>query len=263
MDSFNVGRFLFLPGRKVWGVIIKSELQPEVLKEISDLGYRHGVITPTIQYNFVDSGKVVALGFVDLTDADVSIEELVKEIRKIKGVTSVQILHPTANGFVADYLSTRLLLAGDRAIILRRPGYDGLIAGMREQFGTAGEVFLYYTGYNAGMKYGKSHQEFAAKMGIEDPIQIIQKISIPLCVSMGFGKPEIVEAGRAPPKVVLRIYECFECEVGVGAKNPYSHFMRGILAGLLAQLFSRRMEARELQCIARGDSYCEFKIAPE
>lgn len=263
LEGFNIGRFLFLPGRKVFGVLVKAELNPTVLVEISSLGFRHGVLLPTMQYNVVDGETIVGFGFIDLTNADVSIEELAEKLRHIKGVKDVQILHPTAEGFVVDYLSGRLVLAGDRAIIFRRPGYEGLIVGMREQFGTAGEAFLYHTGYDAGIRYGKSHQEFAAKLGIKDPIQILSKISMPLYVSMGLGKPEIVEVTAKPLRTTIRIYECFECELGVGAKKPYSNFIRGIFAGLLTQLFDRRMEAKETRCIAKGDPYCGFKITPE
>ncbi|MEM1563593.1 MAG: V4R domain-containing protein [Candidatus Bathyarchaeia archaeon] len=263
LESFNIGRFLFLPGRKVFGVLVESELNPTVLVEISDLGFRHGVLVPTMQYNVIDGEKIVGLGFADLTNADISIEELAEKIRKIEGIKNVQILHPTAEGFVADYLSVKLLLAGDKAIIFRKPGYEGLIVGMREQFGTAGEAFLYHTGYDAGMRYGKSHQDFAAKLGIKDSIQILCKISMPLYISMGLGKPEILETRAKPFKTIIRVYESFECELGVGAKKPYSNFIRGIFAGLLAQLFNRRMEAKERCCVAKGDPYCEFEITPE
>jgi len=263
LEGFNIGRFLFLPGRKVFGVLVEVELNPTVLLEISDLGFRHGVLVPTMQYNVVDGGKIVGFGFVDLTDADISIGELAEKIRHIKGVKNVQILHPTAEGFVADYLSIKLLLAGDRAVIFRKPGYKGLIVGMREQFGAAGEAFLYHCGYDAGIRYAKSHQELAAKLGITDPIQILHKISMPLYASMGLGKSEIVEVKAKPFQAIIRIYENFECELGVGAKKPYSNFIRGIFAGLLAHLFSRRMEAVETRCIAKGDPYCEFKITPE
>ncbi|MGB9741216.1 MAG: V4R domain-containing protein [Candidatus Bathyarchaeales archaeon] len=200
---------------------------------------------------------------MNLTDSDSTIDELVKEIRKIKGVENVQALHPVTEGLVADYIFTRLLLAGDRAIILRRPGYAGLITGIREQFGTAGETFLYYTGYESGIKYGKAHQEIAAQLGIKDPIDIMQKISIPLCTCMGLGKPEIIEATVNPPRVIVRLYDSFECELGPLAKRPFSNFFRGILAGLVAHLFSRKMDAKELKCIAKGDPHCEFKITPE
>lgn len=263
LKGFNIGRFLFLPGRKVFGVLIESELNPMVLERIASLGLKHGVLVPTMQYNVVEDGKIVGLGFVDLTDADVSMEEFAEEIRRIEGIRSVQILYPTAEGFVADYLSARLVLAGDRTIIMRRPGYEGLIVGIKTQFGTAGEAFLYHTGYEAGMRYGRAHQEFADKLGIKDPIQILRKISAPLYASMGLGRLEVMEACVEPPRVVIRVDMCFECELGVGAKKPYSNFVRGIFAGLLAQLLNRRMEARELRCIAKGDPYCEFEITPE
>jgi len=79
LEGFNIGRFLFLPGRKVFGVLVEVELNPTVLLEISDLGFRHGVLVPTMQYNVVDGGKIVGFGFVDLTDADISIEELTEK----------------------------------------------------------------------------------------------------------------------------------------------------------------------------------------
>lgn len=254
---------MFLLGRRVFGVLVESELNPTVLEEIASLGLRHGVLIPTMQYNVVEGGGIVGLGFVDMTDADISIEKLVQKIRDIEGIKNVQILYPTVEGFVADYNSVRLVLAGERAIIMRRPGYEGLIVGMKAQFGTAGEAFLYHTGYEAGMRYGRSHQDFAEKLGIKDPVQILCKISMPLYASVGLGKLEVVETCAEPPRAVIRIYMCFECELGVGAKKPYSNFVRGIFAGLLAQLFNRRMEAKERFCIAKGDPYCEFEITPE
>ncbi|MBS7608374.1 hypothetical protein KEJ52_04175 [Candidatus Bathyarchaeota archaeon] len=263
LEDFNIGRFLFLPGRRVFGVLVKAELNPTVLEKIANLGLGHGVLIPTMQYNVIENGKIVGLGFVDMTNADISIEELAQKIRGIEGIENVQILYPTAEGFVADYHSVKLVLAGDRAIIMRRPGYEGLIVGMKTQFGTAGEAFLYHTGYEAGMRYGRSHQDFAEKLGIKDPVQILCKISVPLYASMGLGKLEVIEACAEPPRAVIRIYTCFECELGVGAKKPYSNFVRGIFAGLLAQLFNKRMEAKERFCIAKGDPYCELEITPE
>lgn len=262
MDGFNIARFLFLPGRKVYGLLVEAEIRPEVLNEIFGLAFVRGVLIPTIQYNLVEEGKVVGFGFMDFTDADISVDELAEKIQKVKGVLKVQILYPSVEGFVADYLSPRLMIAGDRAIIMRRPGYEGLITGMRERFGEAGEAFLYHAGYDAGIKYAQSHQDLAEKLGIKDPIQIAQKVSTPLFVSMGLGKMEIVEVTIKPFQAILRVYECFECEL-VRAEKPFSNFIRGIFAGLLTQLFGRNMEAKELKCIAKGDPYCEFKITPE
>ncbi|MCS7135881.1 MAG: V4R domain-containing protein [Nitrososphaerota archaeon] len=263
MNGFNIGRFLFLPGRKVFGILVVAELDPMVLKEISDLGLKHKVLVPTIQYNLVEGGKIIGLGFVDLTDANISIDEFAEKIRSIKGVKSVRIIHPTTEGFVADDLSVRLLLAGERAIILRRPGYEGFIVGIRERFGTAGEAFLYHTGYQAGIRYGRVHQDLASRLGIKDPIQIIHKLGVPTYASIGLGKLEIVEASPAFCRLIIRAYENFECELGIGSKKPYSNFVRGVFAGFIAQLFGKQMKAEELKCIAKGDPYCEFEITPE
>ncbi len=82
-------------------------------------------------------------------------------------------------------------------------------------------------------------------------------------LAWGLGRMEVVEASATPPQVVMRVYDCFECELGIGARKPFSNFIRGILAALIAQLFNGRMEAKELKCVAKGDPYCEFKITPE
>lgn len=105
-------------------------------------------------------------------------------------------------------------------LIFRRPGYEGLIVGMRDWFGTAEEAFLYHTGYDAGIRYGKSHQEFAAKLGIKDPIQILSTISMPLYVSMGLGKPEVVEVKAKPPQALIRIYNVSSVGWLLEPKNP-------------------------------------------
>ncbi|MDW8040129.1 MAG: hypothetical protein RMJ03_01730 [Nitrososphaerota archaeon] len=188
-------------------------------------------MVPMMQYNVDDNGEIVGLGFVDLTCADISIDELSEKIQSIEGIKKVQILHPTVEGFVADYLSSELVLAGDRTIIMRRPGYEGLIVGIKTQFGAAGETFLYHTGYEAGIRHGRSHQEFAGKLGIKDPVQILRKISTPLYASMGLGILEVVEANMKPPRAVIRIYKSFECELGVGAKNPIAILSAEYLLG--------------------------------
>ncbi|MEM2937387.1 MAG: V4R domain-containing protein [Candidatus Bathyarchaeia archaeon] len=196
---------------------------------------------------------------MDITDSNISIEEFIEKIRKIKGVIGVQILYPLLKVW-ADNLSVRLIVADERAIIFHRPRYKWLFSEIRKQFGTAGGASLYYIGYGAGMRYGRDHQKIADKLGTKDPIQIAHKITAPLSQSMGRGRTEIVEAKADIPKIILKLYECFECELGAGNKKPYSQFIRGTLAGFSAQLFNRKMEAKESQCIAKGDSYCKFTI---
>ena len=72
----------------------------------------------------------------------------------------------------------------------------------------------------------------------------------------------MVNASANPPEATIRIYDSFECELGLESGGPYSHLIRGMLAGVLTVIFNRRMRAEERKCIASGDPYCEFTIKP-
>ncbi|MEM4576193.1 MAG: 4-vinyl reductase [Candidatus Nezhaarchaeales archaeon] len=152
------------------------------------------------------------------------------------------------------------MLGGERAIIVRKPGYKGFIDDVRKQFKSAGEAFLYYEGYNAGIEYGKAHRKLAEKLGIRDPIQIIYKVLAPLFTSTGFGRLEVVRVNLNPPEVTIRIYNNFECEEGIGAGKPYSQWVRGSIAGIFTSILNIEVKAIETKCIAKGDPYCEFEI---
>ena len=265
LGSFEIGRFICIPDRKLCGFLIEAENRPGVLSEISSVAGRHNASILYVAFSASMPTKKTATGlaFLDLTDADVSVEDLVKEGEKIAAVKSFEVIYPPVKGFIADNFSSRLLMNGERAIIMRLQGYKGLVANIRKHFGTAGETFLYYIGFDSGMEYAKSHMEMASKLGLTDPAQILKLISVNLFNCVGYGRMEIQNLKTNPPKATIRIYDSFECELGIGSGKPYSFLIRGMLAGFLTGLFNEKMNAKETQCIAKRDPYCEFRIKPE
>ena len=264
LKGFNISRFLLFPGRKLYGFLIETEPKPGILSKISAVPARHNVVILYVSYAMPpEAGEnIVGLSFVDLTGADVSAEELADEVRRIKCVKDVKVISPKIEGFIADDFSCILQMGDDRCIILRRQGYRGLITNIRERFGSGGEAFLYYIGFETGVEYGKSHKEIGLKLGIVDPIKIYRDISASLFNSVGFGRMKVIKISANPLEATIRVYDSFECELGLEAGKPYSHLIRGMHAGVLTALFNRRMKAEETECIAKGDPYCEFKVKP-
>ena len=254
-----------MPGRKLWGFLVEAKAKPGVLSRISNIPSKHNAVILYIAYSTPNPAEktVKGLGFVDMTDADISAEELADEMLKIRAVRDVKVIPPPIDGFVADTLSPILQVMGDRVIMLRKPAYKGLISGVRKRFGSGGEAFLYYAGFDSGLEYGESHREIGAKLGLIDPETIFKKISTSLCNSVGFGQMEVVGIDTLALKATVRVYNSFECELGLGSGRPYSFFLRGILAGVLTALFNRKMKAEETKCIAKGDPYCEFIVKAE
>lgn len=84
----NIGRFLFLPGRKVCGYIFELDPRHGVLKELSDISSKAHVIELSVNLSMPftgQDGKICGFAFADLTGATYSAEEIAEKIRKIKG----------------------------------------------------------------------------------------------------------------------------------------------------------------------------------
>jgi len=264
-EAFEIGRFLLLPDRKLFGFLVEADNKPGVLSKVSALPGKHNANILYIAFSAAVPTKKDATGlaFLDLTDADVSADELAREVEEIKSVKSVKVIYPPVEGFVADNVSCKLSMNGDRVIMVRSQGYKGFVADIRKHFGTAGEAFLYYMGFDSGIEYAKSHLEIAAKLGLTDPAKIFKLISVSLFNCVGYGRMEVRRLEVNPPKAVIRIYDCFECELGIGSGKTFSHLVRGMIAGALTPLFNRKMIAKEIKCVAKRDPYCEFVIKPE
>jgi predicted hydrocarbon binding protein len=166
-------------------------------------------------------------------------------------------------GFIADHLSNPLLTEGKRAIILRKPGIRGLIVGVRERFGTAGEAFLYYNGFEIGMTGGKSHLGMAAELVVKDPARVFNVVSADLFSSIGYGVMEPLKVSAEPPYALVRVRSSFECEVAPKTGKAFSQMVRGMIAGVFSALFGTRMAVEEVKCLAKRDAYCEFEAKPE
>jgi len=83
-------------------------------------------------------------------------------------------------------------------------------------------------------------------------------------MSVGFGVMKVLKISENPPYAHLRVHRCFECECCTKSSDvPYSHLVRGMIAGAFTSVSGVEMFAREIRCIAEGDPYCEFEITPK
>lgn len=250
--SFNIGRFLIRPGRKLYGFLIRSKVKPGVLSKLSAIPAEYNVTVLYLAYSTDQhsEGLASALAFLDFTDSKISPKELVRKVKQYGFVKEVKVIKPKINGFIADTVSNPLTMSGDRAIIFRKPGYKGLLADIR-RFGPGIETFLYYLGVEAGLEFGKKHRKAAKRLGITKPEEIHRNISESLFNCVGYGLMETVKIKTRPPYAIIRIHNCFECELGIETGKPFSHLVRGMIAGVLTELLGVKMLAIETKCIAK------------
>jgi len=261
----DIGRFLVLPGRKLYGFMVKSKVKPGVLQKIVSIPAEKGL---TILYvSFSTPRKIgepiTGVGFLDFTDSKVTPKQLAEEIGKLDFVEEVEIIKPEIEGFIADTISFPLMVGDNRAILLRDVAIKGLVTNIRKHFGSGVEAFLYHLGFETGLEFGKNHKKLGELLGIKDKLEAFKHISTNMYLCVGYGYMEVLKLKEKPPYAFIRIYHCFECELGKGAKKPYSHLVRGMIAGALTEIFGKKMTAREITCIAKGDAYCTFEVKPE
>ena len=259
---FGVQRFMFYRGRRLYGLLVEVVSRPGVLAAVTGKIAERGLdITYCSTRTVKADERGLILLFIDFTDSDIEPTTLAGELRELESIVDVRLIKPKFEGFISDDVSFPLLLDSLRAIILDETALRGLLVSFREHLGTGGEAMLYHLGMEVGAIRASHIFEKAESIGVLDlrgKCQIIFNV----LTSLGYGIFEPVKLDREPPQAILRIHRSIECELGRGAKRPYSQFIRGMLAGFATHCFNRPMIAIETRCIAMGDPYCEFEVKP-
>ncbi|MHA1711848.1 MAG: V4R domain-containing protein, partial [Candidatus Freyarchaeota archaeon] len=218
-----------------------------------------------IVYSYFSATRLGETGaflyFIDFTGADIKPEELSKQIMSLDTVEKVEIIRPKVEGFIADTVSFPLTIGQFRVIIIDEITLKGLLVNARERIGSAAEPILYFLGSVIGSEWAKEFSKLAELIGIKD-LQKKVAIFTDIFVAEGYGIGEVVKFEASPPYCLVRVRRCIECELGRGAGKPFSHLIRGMIAGFFSEIIGVKMFAKEIQCIAQGDPHCEFEVKP-
>lgn len=159
-------------------------------------------------------------------------------------------------------------IAGDRYLLMRGESiFSTLRDNMVSQFGEAvTDSFL----YDLAKTIGKSDaKRFAEKLGLKDPIAKLSAGPVHFSHA-GWALVEILpESVPSADDNYLLVYNhpnTFESELYVsqGKKpdKPVCLFSAGYSAGWCSYSFGLDLDAKEIMCIAKGDSDCRFVMAP-
>ncbi|MEM2547203.1 MAG: V4R domain-containing protein [Candidatus Bathyarchaeia archaeon] len=212
-----------------------------------------------IQFSMNEAHKptVNAIAFLDFSKARATPEEALEIIlNSYDFVKNAKIIKPCGESIVFDNHFFPLIAANERAVILRKSVYEALFNGVREKFGSAGEAMLYYQGFSIGFEIYDTYREIARSDAVEDLVEVAKAINM----TLGWGIIDHVDIDMQRKSARLRVYQNFECELGVGNGKPYSQFYRGAVAGIFTRFFGKDVKVKETKCIAKGDQYCEFMV---
>jgi len=259
-SSLNVGRFMVTPKRKVYCIAIRGQFTQDMPYKMIELAEKAKIVILSGIFSLDDANPEIfdAMAFIDFTNSSIKPEDMVAQFRHMGFFKDIQIFAQTSLGFVYDKFFFPLKVGNERAIIFRKPLYEAMFSGIRKEFGSAGEVFLYYMGLETGSRLFEDYKKIS---GSVKPRTLID-IACAFAFNMGWGVFKLQELNLKKKTVKMHVYDNFECISGKGAGKPYSHFLRGVAAGLFLHCFKTAGSVEEIKCIAQGDPFCEFLIRP-
>lgn len=258
-DPLDIGRIVISEGRKICGLAFEVAYKKGVSHRISELMKNLGVTILYIQVSMPKLGAKTAkvMAFIDLTDSKISPEQIEEALRKREFVKFVRVMSPTLDGFVSDAHYFPLVIRDERVVLFRKEIYAGIFKDMRRKFGSAGEAFLYYEGFETGRRAYDSYVRLAGTSSLEALVEVARAVNM----TLGWGVIGDVQVNEKKKTARVRLYENFECELGEGCGKAYSQFYRGGIAGIFTRIFMEEVKVEETKCIAKGDPYCEFVVS--
>jgi len=103
VERFSVDRFLFSPGRRLVGFIVKGVSKKGILASVVNLfSDRRIDITYCSSKAVMEGEEGRILLFVDLTDSPVNPHSIADELKDMDAVEGVEIIESHVEGFIAD-----------------------------------------------------------------------------------------------------------------------------------------------------------------
>lgn len=117
--------------------------------------------------------------------------------------------------------------------------------------------------YELAKKSSREEMErMAAKLGVKGPV-LVQNMT-KIYEAFGLGKLEIKDFDPKKGRAIINITDSPVAtdylRKNKPAKRETCNFIAGMLAGTASCIFGKNMEAREVKCIAKGDTVCQFII---
>jgi predicted hydrocarbon binding protein len=200
---------------------------------------------------FRSGASVTCLSILDL--GDIHAPELEARLRSIEDVKSLSIAEGSPAGFAlhAGYL---VEAAGTRSIVMTGRALLGMLLGAREFLGEeVGETLLYHVGYHSGRE---AAHEFVELLGPgAAPV-------VNFSVLQSHGYASSIEALRSPDgsRYRVEVRGLVECELLRGHRSGRtSHWIRGMIAGILTGAEGGEWDVEEVECINDGSDKCAFE----
>ena len=146
-------------------------------------------------------------------------------------------------------------------VLLRREGFEKMLAAFTETYGTPGYSMIYSMGKQVGVEEFKNIAEEQKNLGLPMTRPKILKKVLERFTSMGWGRfqAESLELDISTIIVVTNNMFSDKCShTSIGCC-----FIQGIIAGFISQVFESEPLYSEQRCLAQPGGRCVFRLTSE
>ncbi|RLF26728.1 MAG: hypothetical protein DRN05_06635 [Thermoplasmata archaeon] len=259
-EPIGILRFTLSPKRELYSYKVVVRHEPGVITRICTIPELKKVDVQHLTYapiSFKKRGRVSLFLVADFCGSGVDPEALLEKLKRTKGVIDAELDKEIFPGLIIDDFHFPIYLMKDyRAIIVGQGMLSGLLEGIRDEMGPAGEAFLYHQGFEAGkMVVDYWLPMVQSIVGIRTKRELWDAMS-KVIKALGWASIETLNWSDDGIGIRIRADGLVECQLL--KRHMGSHMFRGFISGILSRLFGKELLAKEVKCISKGDEYCEF-----
>ncbi|MHC1629169.1 MAG: V4R domain-containing protein [Candidatus Nezhaarchaeales archaeon] len=170
-------------------------------------------------------------------------------------------------GWAIDSFFFPLVIGDARILCIIEPYMLRAFMSLKNMLGTAVDAFIYHMGYQYGKHIASSVKSLfgvSEKTLSEEVISIIIDFFTCSARVMGWALIETEKLDIRSVKVTFKVYDSWESwtyfKLYGKSKVPICYLTKGVMAGMVSEIFGIEVTADEEMCQARGDPYCLLKI---
>jgi len=248
-----IGRFE--PGARLAQVVIRMKDVVGAVASINTLMASLNVdIRQSITYSVPNESSAIYNAFVEFKDPKVSLNQLVERLGQSIFVLDVKAFEGR-EGAIIDTISFPVNWQGREVVVLAQHAMARMFEDISSVLGSGGDVVL----YELGTDYGKDLAEYFVSMLGRDYLVRNFDYGLNILAATGWAIPELAGSKSDFPDITIRLSSCLECH-GRSSKQAVCSFMKGVLSGVFGTVAGHTVHCEETQCLAKGDSCCQFEL---
>ncbi|RLE52421.1 MAG: hypothetical protein DRJ33_03925 [Candidatus Methanomethylicota archaeon] len=249
-------------GRRLVEFLIEGPDRPGITADIASIFAKNNIsIVNLAAYVNMEKKAYTMFLLADFTGAPVQPGDVASEIKKFlrNWALKVEVYEPETLGVFCDIFGFPSTINNlkEQALIFRARTLAETYQAIKNTFGSGGEMLLFWQGQEAG----KTTANLISSGFLQQALAEVKvRFHINALTAAGIGIFRLEKLSE--DELIISCEDLFESRFLKGKLDkPNCPFTRGYVSGMASVYFGKEgLPAEEVECIAKGDPKCVFKV---